>query len=337
MTDTPPCPWAHDDHGFGTSRIRPLALMAMVMAAGMASPLPAAPVDTATVSWEEDMRVEDIGYRLALANAAWCPQTQPLTGMMLHEIAAYDRAARPAVEARFGLGYDLGVRGIVAGSAADRAGLRRDDVIVAVGGTNMATMDVPLIRGKASFQRTHALETWLTSRLQSAPQDITVNRQGSAIVLKLSAVPGCAGSYQVEPGNVFDAWSDGLNIAVSRAVLAGTARPDGLSRDPLEPDGLAFIMAHEMGHNWLDQVKDLHKTLPADNWIRAIMATPVGQEAQADLIAIAAMRRAGYDPHAASRALDRLAKAEAGRQSSRGRQLQRRKAILDQAIAAQRP
>jgi hypothetical protein len=293
-----------------------------MMAMGIERPLAATPDDTEQVFWRQEMLVARIGERLALANVSWCPQNQPRTGMILHDIAAYDAAARLEIEQHFELARDFGVRGVIPGNAADNAGLQRGDVIVAVGSTPMSTFKLSLIKKKASFARTLALTGWLTEHLRDGPQVISLRRKGAPITLTLAAPMGCTGNVQLEPSAGFDGWSDGQNVAIGEGIL--TELP--------HDDELAFVIAHEMGHNWLDQAARARARLPSSNWLLMILAMDVDEETKADLVAIAAMGRSGYAPDAAINVLDRLAIIKASERGLHSRRLLKRKEILERIM-----
>ena len=86
--------------------------LAVLLATGPATgslPAPAPEVLTATTEGStlrpEDLRVATIGYRLALSGRALCPVRMPVTGMLLHHLAEYERGDRPAML----VAADLGV------------------------------------------------------------------------------------------------------------------------------------------------------------------------------------------------------------------------------------
>lgn len=276
--------------------------------------------------WQQDLLIAQIYDRLALANAAWCPQTRPIPGLLLHDLGAYDQAARPLVERRYGLGQDLGILAVVPGGAADQAGLRGGDAIVTVGSAPMANLYGKLISAKASPARTTALEQELLARLQDGPQMLTVRRQGAQqgaqITLKLSAPSGCSGNAQVGPGETLDAWSDGRNAVISAGLLRKLAREEEI----------AFVIAHEMGHNWLDQAAAVPGNRPRDAWLRKIAAMKMDGENKADLIGAMALHRANYPPEAGLALLDRLAMLKSPAES---RKLAQRRALLASLLKAE--
>src|SRR5690554_6591634 len=72
-----------------------------------------------------DQHIHSAGYRLVAANAAYCKQTVPNTGLLLHDIQQYGDCA----SARFAHGFasDIAVNAVALGSPAAKAGVRVGD------------------------------------------------------------------------------------------------------------------------------------------------------------------------------------------------------------------
>ena len=81
-----------------------------------------------------DARLARIAHRLTIANAPICSETVPAPGLVLHAIDQYEPAYRSAARATFGFAAPVAVETVVPGSAAERAGVRADDGLVAVAG-----------------------------------------------------------------------------------------------------------------------------------------------------------------------------------------------------------
>lgn len=312
----PPSRWRHG-----------LAVAVGALALLSAAPRLAAQGDGVDAGLRQDMQAATVGDRLAHANRFRCPMTEPLTGLLLHDISAFDRTLRPAIERRFNLGYGLGVRGVIPDSAADHAGLRTGDVIVnvgvAVGERNVERFGLDWIGDRASAHRMQAFHDWLATLLRSGAQQVTIRRGATTLTVTLASEPGCTGSIQVNDAAPFDAWGDGRNIAINSGVLPWLKRTDEL----------AFVLAHEMGHNWIEQAYRNRHRPDRQPWLLHIRNLPESDETKADLVAIAAMRQAGYDPGAALDLLARLAASQVPLPKGRRPQLLQRMARLkDPAI-----
>src|SRR6218665_1561887 len=69
-----------------------------------------------------DLRVQTIGHRLAVANLAWCANTEWRHGRVLIDLSQVSPALRPAAIRAFGRDSGLGVMAVVPDSPAARAG-----------------------------------------------------------------------------------------------------------------------------------------------------------------------------------------------------------------------
>lgn len=287
--------------------------------------LAAMPLERSELSpMQQDLLAKGIYNRLALTNLECCPQTEPVTGMMLHDIASYNLAARPTIERRYALGNDLGVLAVVPGTAAERAGLLGGDRILSVGSTPTSTLYGNLIRKKASPARMEALELWLAKRLQEGAQKLAVQRQGTTVGITLVAPIGCAGHVQVEQAGGIDAWSDGRNSVIGADLLPY------LTSD----DEVAFVIAHEMSHNLLNQVAAIKGNLAAPKCLIKVIPLKISQESKADLIATIVLRNAGYRPEAGLNVLKKITILASKGNTSREQKMKRRQVYLQGILAA---
>ncbi|MHA6719234.1 M48 family metalloprotease [Sphingomonas sp. RS6] len=241
----------------------------------------------------QDLRLASIAYRLATRNGDRCQNPDRLTGMLIHDRASYDQRDRALVAARFGLADGFGVRGVVAGGAADRAGLRNGDAIVAINGIAMDSFERGLIGQNASSRRSEAFESALDRALRHGSVGLGVMRNGELLSLRLTADPGCGGTPVVVGGNNFNAWSDGRYVAVTSRLMA----------DVDNDAELAFVVAHEMSHNILRH----EEQLKGRSGLLAQFGIGAGRvkvtEIEADTLAVGLLQRAGYDLDAPARFL----------------------------------
>jgi len=188
----------------------------------------------------EQMGVATIAYRLGAANANLCTQPQMLTGLVVHDLSQYDLLVRPAVSKAFSLGGGIGVIQIVPGSAAERAGLRIDDEIVAVGGQSVVDPAAAAQRQK-SYARMDRFTDLLQRALASGTTEVTFRRDDRLWRTGLHADRGCGGQLSLIDSREQNAWSDGRHVLVTT----------GMMRLARTSDELAFVIAHEMAHNIL--------------------------------------------------------------------------------------
>ena len=93
-----------------------------------------------------ELRLEAIGYRLAVANSSRCAEPLMMTGFMVHDIGRYSKTDRAGVIADYGLSSGFGILNVVPGSSAERAGIRERDEIISVNDTQLMNFGIDLIR-----------------------------------------------------------------------------------------------------------------------------------------------------------------------------------------------
>jgi Peptidase family M48/PDZ domain len=251
--------------------------------------------DQPATSGAKDLRLASIAYRIATANADHCRTPDPLTGMLIHDQSSYDESVRPAIFRRYGLAAGFGVRALVAGSAADRAGIRPGDEIVRVDRVEMNLFRPDMVGRKASSHRTEAFEDFLAGKLRAGSATMTIQRHGAPISFQLMADPGCGGRTVVVPANDFNAWSDGRYVAVTSRLM----------NDVADDSELAFVVAHEMSHNILQHSLQLR----GRSHLLAEFGIGSGRvkmtEVEADTLAVGLLMKAGYNLEAPARFLVR--------------------------------
>jgi predicted Zn-dependent protease len=190
---------------------------------------------------------------------------------------------------------------VIAGSGAASAGLHSGDKLVSING-------VPLPTGQNAESEARAvLVPLLTER---ATMDLTVNRNGGDIALKLPLTHACA--FAIELGNtaIVNAFADGRRVLVTR----------GMMKMADSDDELAYVLATEMAHDVLGHVGKLQTTKTnadiIDNLSRAhpdssvsIAIKPSSQEFEiaADKRGMYMLARAGYAIDNTGKFLTRLA------------------------------
>ncbi|NKJ00236.1 M48 family metallopeptidase [Novosphingobium sp. SG707] len=269
-------------------------------------------------------RALNVGYRLQRGNAGFCPVLGQLTGWITHDIGAYDKDVRALVEARQKLGLGLGIAWVAPGGAADRAGLKAGDVVEAVGTTSLSSLYVDLVRDRASATRTDRLESWILTKMVSAPQILTVRRESDRLKVAMTAEQGCTGAVVVDSSSKGLAWSDERNVALTARLLSF------LHSD----DEIAFVIAHEMGHIWLREAR-VQRAAGYGGRLLSIDSRRISEESRADLVALTAMRQAGYAPEAAIGLLSRIARDDASHKGGPKAALQKRETVMKSTITEQ--
>lgn len=234
-----------------------------------------------------DARLAWIAHRLVTANAQICVETTLAPGFVLHAIDQYEPAYRSAARAAFGFAAPVAVETVVSGSAAERAGVRADDTLVAVAGQPLPHDESPT----ASSAHRDAAESLIEAQPSDAPLTLTLFRDGDTRTVTIPPSPGCASRFELVIGPGFTADADGRVVRIGVRFFA-------LYSD----DRVATVVAHELAHDILRH----RARLDAAHVDRGLLSE-VGRnqrlirrtEDEADRLSIHLLRNAGYDPRIA--------------------------------------
>ena len=274
------------------SFFRGLTLAALLLApAGPGSAAPDGPDQGLLAMRALDRRVATIGHRLAVANLDLCAARAWLPGFAVHDLSQYGVDFRPAAIRAFGLDAGPGVLAVAADGPAERAGLRADDILLALDG--QAPPQGQARRGR-SFDRMELILAALDTAFADGRATLEVGRGGARLAIPIAADEGCASRFQLIPGRSLNARADGRYVQVTGAIAEYV-------QDDAE---LAAVLAHEFAHNVLGHRVRLDQARVARGVLgnfgrnaRRIRDT----EVEADRLSVYLLERAGYDPRAAVR------------------------------------
>jgi hypothetical protein len=228
-------------------------------------------------------RLYQIGYRLGVSNARYCARRQPTLGLLIHDARAY--AAVDKVRSVLGLSGDIGIQSVAKGSSADLAGLKQNDILLAIDGVEI---DQFSSSDKPAWYRATALRKLIDQSALDGNVSLTSrSAEGAVLIADISAVDSCASVFELISGD------DGAAADGTR-VLVGENFPGFAYAD----DELAAILAHEMAHNLLGHIPFLKKLGNGDGRAR-------NSERDADRLMPWLLANAGYDPEAAVRMMRR--------------------------------
>jgi hypothetical protein len=228
-----------------------------------------------------------------------------LLGFTAKNKYSYSSELAPAAQKVLGLDDRLQVMGVLAGSGAARAGIRRGDKLMEVEGQ-------PLPEGPNVERETAAI----LGPLVGTHSDIrlTVSRNGINTLLNVPLTRACA--YSIELGNVdtVNAYDDGRRVMITRGMMNFT-RSD---------DELAYVLAKEMAHNTLghagrqnmsatvggiiDNLSRIRPDTTALAGMSGVRPMPRSLDAAADTLSLYMLAQAGYNIDGARRFWERLAR-----------------------------
>lgn len=268
-----------------------LPVMLLLAVAERAAAAQASPDQSLVAMRGLDQRVAAIGHRLAVASRDLCPDRRWLPGFAVHDLSQYGADFRAAAIRAFGLESGPTVLALAPGGPAERAGLRLDDVLLGIDGRELPR---PEAAGQGTFERMGRILDALDAAFADGAADLSIQRAGARLGLRVTAEQGCATRFQLIPSRRLNALADGRYVQVTTAIASYVA-----------DDGeLAAVLAHEFAHNVLR-----HRVRLDDSGVDRGFFGNFGRsarriretEVEADRLSVYLLDRAGYDPEAAVR------------------------------------
>ncbi len=271
------------------------------------SPRMAAAADTLTKMAALQDRLYRVAAPLLINNAELCKShARNLLGFTAKNRYSYPGEFNEAAQAAMGMGDRLQVTGVLAGSGAARAGLRRGDGLIAAGGK-------PLPVGSNASTLAGAVFGPLVN--SHANIDMKVERDDKVHLLTVPVTRACG--FGVELGNAdnVNAYADGQRVMITRGMINFTQNDDEL----------AYLMANGIAHNVLghaatqrnantigsiiDNLMGMHPDTSMLIGSGGIRAMPQELDAAADTLSLYMLARAGYNIDGANAFWKRLAAA----------------------------
>lgn len=275
-----------------------MALAALMGASGFQATVPASatpqsahPIrEGASFLREEDYRVARIGYRIGRAGAPYCPDSYPLTGLLLHHLGEYAEADRAEATALHHLDRGPGVLAVIEGSPAAVAGLVAGDVVLAVNDRPLASSPAAATPAPDAARRAiEATERALEQQLRLGPARLRILRDGVERTISLDSLSGCPARVRLARSKQVNAFAN-RGYAILTTAMLGFIRSD---------DEIAIILGHEIAHNVLRHPETLEaEGVPTKGFGRRLGANRArvrATEEEADRLGLRLTWAAGYD------------------------------------------
>lgn len=235
---------------------------------------------------QQDLRLANIGYQLAAANAPYCVRRERNPGWVIHDEQQYPD--REVARAAFVFRTPVAVSAVVPGGPADAMGVKAGDGVV---GLNDGVFSIHSeVQHKPSAERMETIQKALRAAMTANGRiRITLETADGQKQITLEPPAICASRFWVDARSKLDAGADGDGVRVTDGLMAFTASDDA---------ELAAVVAHELSHNLLGHRERLNA---AKRRTSEILAT----EIEADRLSVWLMANAGYDPNAALRFAER--------------------------------
>ena len=252
-------------------------------------------------------RIYRVAAPLMVKNAQLCRSfARPLLGFTAKNRYSYPAELVPAAEVSLKLDDRLRVMQVLEGSGAMRAGIRAGDILQSI-------QDQALPLGaQAESEAARLLAPLVKNAIDIS---VVVLRQERPISLIIPLTAACAFSMEVGHAPQVNAYADGRRIMVTRGML------NFLSSD----EELAVVLAREIAHNVLQHAASQQMTATVASTIDTLLplkpdsaalagrgglrAMSAKADQEADRLAMYMLARAGYDPAAAERTMEKIAQS----------------------------
>ena len=211
------------------------------------------------------------------ANTELCPKTRLDIGVTTHSLESYSKAIRPAAARELGAMEDTSILNVRPGSAADKAGLRRGDILLGITHKPLSA------RGKQ-----------LQNILEDPDPMLRIKRGETEFTVSIEPEEICNYPIKLSSSSTINAYANGRSITMTAGMM-------NFVKDDNE---LASIIGHELAHNTMGHIRKI-----VTNLVISLGGTRYTRlfESEADYVGIYYMARAGYDPQGVEDLWRRLA------------------------------
>ncbi len=204
-------------------------------------------------------RLDKVSAPILAANAELCEKTRNDFGIITHTKKSYPKHLRDAAARRLGAGETHAVLFVRDGSPAQRAGVKRGDILLSEKSKPISARDKTL----------------------TDTQSVNIRRAGKDLNIALNSVSSCDYAVVLKMSGAVNAYANGKSIIVTTAMM-DFAKAD---------EELALVVGHELAHNTMGHVRKA-----VWNTVISGFATRTTRpfESEADYVGLYYMARAGY-------------------------------------------
>ena len=182
---------------------------------------------------EDHVRLYRVQQRISIAAHRDCAgHTVPAVGIFVLNQATVGSEFRAVAGTALGLGSAAELVDVVPGSPADRAGLRRGDIVRSIG-------NVRIPENEAATERVAEMIRGTANWPGGIP--FVIERDGQRMALSVEPDTQCAYPVNLTRQDMVNAFADGKQVIITQGLLRFTANDDEL----------ALVLAHKYAHNLL--------------------------------------------------------------------------------------
>lgn len=273
---------------------RKALLAGLALLATAAGPAPGDPryVQDAEQLQQADLIVAKVAYLLQSNALGHCPRKTALPGMLVLDASQYPQDWRAFVAAQWGVTKYPTVEAVIPGGPADQAGIKARDAIVSINGRDFNAQLPPLTDAQENARIT-AIRDQIDAAFAAGPVSLGLLRDGQPVNVTVTGTPACWSFVEIGRGTGHQASAEGKVVTIDQGMLTEIQS---------EAD-LAFILGHELSHNFLKTREQLDAKGTSFGLFSAFGENGArlrDSEREADYWGVYMMTWAGYDPHGAA-------------------------------------
>lgn len=269
-------------------------LAALALLATAAGPAPGDPryVQDAEQLQQADLIVAKVAYLLQTNALGHCPRKTALPGMLVLDASQYPQDWRAFVAAQWGVTKHPTVEAVIPGGPAEQAGIRARDAIVSINGHDFDAQLPPLTDVQENLRIT-AIHDQIDAAFAAGPVTLGLLRDGKPLSVTVAGTPACWSFVEIGRGTGHQASAEGKVVTIDQGMLTEIKS---------EAD-LAFILGHELAHNFLKTREELDAKGTSFGLFSAFGENGArlrDSEREADYWGVYMSAWAGYDPRSAA-------------------------------------